>query len=75
MRGRDIDSPSVLVLLQPALGGHRGALLESMRKQQLWSSVAQVTLVELQEPPADGPADVFVLFRLGAQNYRSKVIV
>ncbi|XP_023673047.2 multiple C2 and transmembrane domain-containing protein 2-like isoform X1 [Paramormyrops kingsleyae] len=59
---------------RPALGGHRGALLDSMRIQQLWSSVAQVTLVELREPPADGPADVFVLFKLGAQKYRSKIV-
>ncbi|XP_069546402.1 multiple C2 and transmembrane domain-containing protein 2-like isoform X2 [Brachyistius frenatus] len=48
-------------------------LSETLRKNQLWTSVVSVTLVEGQELPLDTPGgQLFVRFRLGEQRYKSK---
>ncbi|XP_036399869.1 multiple C2 and transmembrane domain-containing protein 2-like [Megalops cyprinoides] len=47
-------------------------LADTHRKNQLWSSVVCVTLVEGQDLPDDGQGDFFVRFRLGDQKYKSK---
>ncbi|KAJ8417396.1 hypothetical protein AAFF_G00286230 [Aldrovandia affinis] len=47
-------------------------LSDALRKNQLWSSVVGVTLVEGQDLPEGGQGDVFVRFRLGDQKFRSK---
>uniref|UniRef100_A0A8D0AE16 Multiple C2 and transmembrane domain-containing protein 2-like n=1 Tax=Sander lucioperca TaxID=283035 RepID=A0A8D0AE16_SANLU len=51
-------------------------LSETLRKNQLWTSVVSVTLVGGQELPLDSHGgQLFVRFRLGEQNYKSKVLV
>uniref|UniRef100_UPI0037E9954D multiple C2 and transmembrane domain-containing protein 2-like isoform X1 n=1 Tax=Semicossyphus pulcher TaxID=241346 RepID=UPI0037E9954D len=59
--------------------GHSGGssqsfrLSEMLRKNQLWTSVVSVTLVEGQELPLDtAGGQLFVRFRLGEQRYKSK---
>ncbi|XP_031165234.1 multiple C2 and transmembrane domain-containing protein 2-like isoform X3 [Sander lucioperca] len=48
-------------------------LSETLRKNQLWTSVVSVTLVGGQELPLDSHGgQLFVRFRLGEQNYKSK---
>ena len=50
-------------------------LSETLKKNQLWTSVVSVTLVEGQELPLDTPGgQLFVRFRLGEQRYKSKVL-
>uniref|UniRef100_A0A8C9VST0 Multiple C2 and transmembrane domain containing 2 n=1 Tax=Scleropages formosus TaxID=113540 RepID=A0A8C9VST0_SCLFO len=44
----------------------------SLGKRQLWSAVVRVTLVEAQDLSVDGQGDVYVLFRLGNQKFKSK---
>uniref|UniRef100_A0A8C6NSW6 Multiple C2 domains, transmembrane 2a n=1 Tax=Nothobranchius furzeri TaxID=105023 RepID=A0A8C6NSW6_NOTFU len=41
-------------------------------KNQTWSSVLHITLVEGQDLPQHGQGDVYVRFRLGDQKYKSK---
>ncbi|XP_047453037.1 multiple C2 and transmembrane domain-containing protein 2 isoform X2 [Mugil cephalus] len=41
-------------------------------KNQMWSGVLRVTLVEGQNMPQYGQGDVYVRFRLGDQKYKSK---
>ncbi|KAF1392383.1 hypothetical protein PFLUV_G00027280 [Perca fluviatilis] len=48
-------------------------LSETLRKNQLWTSVVSVTLVGGQELPLDSHGgQLFVRFRLGEQSYKSK---
>lgn len=42
-------------------------------KNQVWSGVFHITLVEGQDLPQYGQGDVYVRFRLGDQKYKSKV--
>ncbi|KAM6936931.1 multiple C2 and transmembrane domain-containing protein 2 [Xenentodon cancila] len=41
-------------------------------KNQMWSGVYRITLVEGQDLPQHGQADIYVRFRLGDQKYKSK---
>uniref|UniRef100_A0A8C9WIS4 Multiple C2 and transmembrane domain containing 2 n=1 Tax=Scleropages formosus TaxID=113540 RepID=A0A8C9WIS4_SCLFO len=50
----------------------RGLQPDALRKRQLWSAVVRVTLVEAQDLSVDGQGDVYVLFRLGNQKFKSK---
>ncbi|KAM6981306.1 multiple C2 and transmembrane domain-containing protein 2 [Aplochiton taeniatus] len=47
-------------------------LSEYLRKNQLWSRVVEVTLVEGHDLPVDGQGDLYVRFTLGEQRYKSK---
>lgn len=42
-------------------------------KNQMWSGVFRITLVEGQDLPPSSNGDVYVRFRLGDQKYKSKV--
>lgn len=42
-------------------------------KNQMWSGVLSITLVEGQDLPQYGHGDIYVRFRLGDQKYKSKV--
>lgn len=42
-------------------------------KNRMWTGVLGVTLVEGQDLPQYGQADIYVRFRLGDQKYKSKV--
>jgi len=49
-------------------------LSDTLKKSQLWTSVVTVTLVKGQELPVDSQTgQLFVRFRLGEQQYKSKV--
>ncbi|XP_041966689.1 multiple C2 and transmembrane domain-containing protein 2 [Alosa sapidissima] len=43
-----------------------------MRKNQVWSGVYSIVLVEGQDMPEAGQGDVYVRFRLGEQKFKSK---
>lgn len=42
-------------------------------KNQMWTGVLGITLVEGQDLPQYGQGDIYVRFRLGDQKYKSKV--
>lgn len=42
-------------------------------KNQMWTGVLHITLVEGQDLPQFGQGDIYVRFRLGDQKYKSKV--
>lgn len=42
-------------------------------KNQMWTEVLGITLVEGQDLPQYGQGDIYVRFRLGDQKYKSKV--
>lgn len=46
---------------------------KSQLKNQMWTGVLSVTLVEGQDLPQYGHGDIYVRFRLGDQKYKSKV--
>lgn len=46
---------------------------KNQTKNQMWTGVLHITLVEGQDLPQCGQGDVYVRFRLGDQKYRSKV--
>ena len=45
----------------------------SLQKNQVWTGVYSITLVEGLDLPPQGPADLYVRFRLADQKYKSKV--
>lgn len=45
----------------------------SQSKNQMWTEVLGITLVEGQDLPQYGQGDIYVRFRLGDQKYKSKV--
>ncbi|CAL8324863.1 unnamed protein product [Gadus morhua 'NCC'] len=44
----------------------------SLQKNQVWTGVYSITLVEGLDLPPQGPADLYVRFRLADQKYKSK---
>uniref|UniRef100_A0A3B5B0R5 Multiple C2 and transmembrane domain-containing protein 2-like n=1 Tax=Stegastes partitus TaxID=144197 RepID=A0A3B5B0R5_9TELE len=47
-------------------------LLNNQLKNQMWTGVLGITLVEGQDLPQYGQGDIYVRFRLGDQKYKSK---
>lgn len=45
----------------------------SQSKNQMWTGVLGIALVEGQDLPQYGQGDIYVRFRLGDQKYKSKV--
>lgn len=48
-------------------------LPKNQMKNQMWTGVLGITLVEGQDLPQYGQGDIYVRFRLGDQKYKSKV--
>lgn len=46
---------------------------KNLLKNQMWTGVLGITLVEGQDLPQYGHGDIYVRFRLGDQKYKSKV--
>lgn len=46
---------------------------KNQMKNQMWTGVLHITLVEGQDLPQYGQGDIYVRFRLGDQKYKSKV--
>lgn len=46
---------------------------KTQSKNQMWTEVLAITLVEGQDLPQYGQGDIYVRFRLGDQKYKSKV--
>lgn len=65
---------TLAVGLQASSSPQTRRLAESLKKNQLWSGVLSITLVEGRYLPDYGPGDVFVRFKLGEQKYKSKVL-
>uniref|UniRef100_A0A3Q0T2W4 Multiple C2 domains, transmembrane 2a n=1 Tax=Amphilophus citrinellus TaxID=61819 RepID=A0A3Q0T2W4_AMPCI len=51
----------------------RSETQKNQLKNQMWTGVLGVTLVEGQNMPRQGHGDIYVRFRLGDQKYKSKV--
>ncbi|XP_071610368.1 multiple C2 and transmembrane domain-containing protein 2 isoform X2 [Heliangelus exortis] len=49
-------------------------LSDSLRKNQLWNGLVTITLLEGKNMPRGGLADIFILFKLGDQRYKSKTL-
>uniref|UniRef100_A0A8D0A6G6 Multiple C2 and transmembrane domain-containing protein 2-like n=1 Tax=Sander lucioperca TaxID=283035 RepID=A0A8D0A6G6_SANLU len=76
LRDRDSKRGNVRGNLPYTCSSQSCRLSETLRKNQLWTSVVSVTLVGGQELPLDSHGgQLFVRFRLGEQNYKSKVLV
>ena len=50
-----------------------GEVHKNQPKNQMWTGVLGITLVEGQDLPQHGHGDIYVRFRLGDQKYKSKV--
>lgn len=46
---------------------------KNQSKNQMWTGVLVITLVEGQDLPQHGQGDIYVRFRLGEQKFKSKV--
>ncbi|XP_040019532.2 multiple C2 and transmembrane domain-containing protein 2 isoform X2 [Gasterosteus aculeatus] len=56
-----------------ALSSSRSAEMQkNSTKNQMWTGVLEITLVEGQDLPQYGQGDIYVRFRLGDQKYKSK---
>uniref|UniRef100_A0A3Q3LHZ6 Multiple C2 domains, transmembrane 2a n=1 Tax=Mastacembelus armatus TaxID=205130 RepID=A0A3Q3LHZ6_9TELE len=54
---------------------YQGLSLSNQLKNQMWTGVLGITLVEGQDLPQYGHGDIYVRFRLGDQKYKSKLLV
>lgn len=60
--------------MDQALSSSRSAEMQkNSTKNQMWTGVLEITLVEGQDLPQYGQGDNYVRFRLGDQKYKSKV--
>lgn len=50
-----------------------GETQKNQLRNQMWTGVLCITLVEGQDMPQCGQGDIYVRFRLGDQKYKSKV--
>ena len=53
--------------------GRPAEVQKNQLKNQMWTGVLSITLVEGLDLPQYGHGDIYVRFRLGDQKYRSKV--
>lgn len=58
---------------QAALSTRPAETQRNQLKNQMWTGVLGITLVEGQDLPQHGRGDIYVRFRLGDQKYKSKV--
>lgn len=76
-RGSEQSEPSVCVSVpqqNQATPYQRPAEVQrSQSKNQMWTGVLGIALVEGQDLPQYGQGDIYVRFRLGDQKYKSKV--
>uniref|UniRef100_A0A8C9T6E3 Multiple C2 and transmembrane domain containing 2 n=1 Tax=Scleropages formosus TaxID=113540 RepID=A0A8C9T6E3_SCLFO len=70
VRDRESKSSTVRIFMTASFSSFCSEY--ALRKRQLWSAVVRVTLVEAQDLSVDGQGDVYVLFRLGNQKFKSK---
>uniref|UniRef100_A0A8D0AHH2 Multiple C2 domains, transmembrane 2a n=1 Tax=Sander lucioperca TaxID=283035 RepID=A0A8D0AHH2_SANLU len=60
-------------LKQRRWGSRKTETQRNQLKNQMWTGVLGITLVEGQDLPQHGRGDIYVRFRLGDQKYKSKV--
>ncbi|XP_075946007.1 multiple C2 and transmembrane domain-containing protein 2 [Anarhichas minor] len=59
---------------QAAVSPRQAEMQRNQLKNQMWTGVLGITLVEGQDLPQHGDGDIYIRFRLGDQKYKSKNI-